>query len=239
MKASAEIPLDLIVFNRDAYPRRGLDTERVSEMVQLYADGGPEALPPIEVVRADDDNFVLAEGAHRVTAARALRWTALPAAVLEPTDGQDPMETAYLRALETAVTAAKPLTRSERRAVVKRLLERHPSWSDREIGRRAGVSHQTVGRLRDAGSRKSAPEPDASDEYVASVAARRITDQLARALDKAWEARGITDLLMRRMPATLAQSLRMQFGDEAVVWADRLKGWAADARGQLEREPDQ
>lgn len=238
MNAAVDIPIDLVVISHETYPRAGLDPDRVGEMVQLYRDGGRDALPPIEVVRVANERYVLAEGAHRTTAARALGWTVLPAFVLEPPDGQDPIETAYLRALETAATAAKPLTRSERRRAAERLLSGHPDWPDREIARRVGVSHQTVGRLRDAGLRKSPPEPDASDEYVAFVAAHRITDQLARGLAKAWEARGITDLLLRRMPATLAQSLTSQFGDEAVVWADRLKAWATDALAELERESD-
>jgi len=233
------IRLEDIRLEPTAYPRLKLDDARVAEFMQLYADGGPDALDAIEVVPDGAGGYIGDDFLHRATAALKLGWTELPAIILDVPDGADPIDIAHLRALETSVTAAKPLTLAERRRAVTTLIERHPDWGDREIGRRAGVSHQTVGRIREQlASPKKRPETAVADEYIASITASKITDQLVRSVARAWGARGATDLLLRRMPATLAGSLQREFGDEALIWAERLERWAADARAQLERDVD-
>ena len=45
-----EVLLDAVISDPGLWPRRALDEERVAEFVGLYAEQGPEALPPIEVV---------------------------------------------------------------------------------------------------------------------------------------------------------------------------------------------
>ena len=235
MSASATIRLDLIRLEPAAYPRSKQDDARIAEFTQLYADLGPDALPPIEVVPDGYGQYIGADFLHRGTAAGNLGWTELPAIIVDIPDGADPIEIAHLRALETSVTAAKPLSRAERRRAVLGLLKRRPDWPDREIGRRAGVSHQTVGRVRaELDNPEERAEPTVSDDYLASISATKIADQLVRGLSKAWEARGVTDLVHRRMPTTLADSLRRQFGDDAATWAQRLERWAAAARADLE-----
>ncbi len=230
------IRLELLLLEPAAYPRSKRDDGRVAEFMQLYADGGPDALPPIEVVPNGDGRYIGADFFHRATAALKLGWSELPAIIIDAPVGTDPIEVAHLRALETSVSTAKPLSRAERRRAVRRLIERHVDWSDHEIGRRAGVSHQTVGRIRDELAQPGRrPEATLSDEYFASLTASQVTDRLVRGLARAWDARGLTDLALRRMPATLAGSLRREFGEEAQVWAERLQQWAANARQQLDR----
>jgi hypothetical protein len=237
MNAPVSISLELIRLEPAAYPRSKQDDARIAEFMQRYADEGPDAFPPIEVVSDGTGTYIGADFLHRGTAARNLGWTDLPAIVIDVPDGVDPVEVAHLRALETSVTAAKPLSRAERRLAVIGLLTRRPEWPDREIGRRAGVSHQTVGRIRtELANPKDRPEPTLSDDYVAAISASKISDQLSRGLSKAWDARGVTDLVHSRMPTTLAASLQREFGDEAATWAQRLERWAADARAQLERD---
>ena len=43
----------------DVWPRRELDQERVATFVTLYADGGLEALPPLEVVPDGEGEYLL------------------------------------------------------------------------------------------------------------------------------------------------------------------------------------
>jgi hypothetical protein len=231
MAEPTRMPLTAIRFDRAAYPRLGLDPERIAVLRDLYAADGEQALPPIDVVLLDDDLALGADGAHRCEAAQLLGWTDISVRVIPVPTGYDPIEIAYLHALETAVAAAKPLTRSERKAAAARLLSAHPDWSDREIARRAGVSHTTVGAMRDDEVIDSVA--NASDAFVSGVAAERAAISLVRGLAKAWEARGITDLFLGRMPATLASSLEHQFGDEAPTWAARLERWANEARRAL------
>lgn len=230
------IELALVAFDRTAWPRQDIDRGRVAEMIVLYGDGGPTALPPPEVVPLGDGRYVPRDGWHRCSAAVALGMATLPMVVIDPPDGTDPVEFAYLGALESSATAARPLSRAERRTATRRLIANHPQWSDHDIARRVGFSHQTVGRIRKADIERTQPEPELADEYIAAVSARRISDQLARALAKAWQARGITDLVKGRMPGTLAASLEDVFGDEALEWAGRLERWAADARQRLEQD---
>lgn len=228
------VPLAAIHAYRRAYPRAGVDAERVAVLMDLYAASGPSALPPIDLVDLGDGTYVGADFAHRTTAALRLGWTELPARILPVPDGAEPIDIAYLHALDTATTTAKPLTRAERKAAARRLVADHPDWSDREIARRAGVSHTTVGALRAA---EATPAQDTEgDVFVAARAAERASASLARGLLAAWEARGVTDLFLRRMPRTLAAALRERFGDDAPVWAGRLEEWAADARQSLARE---
>jgi ParB-like chromosome segregation protein Spo0J len=232
-----KIHLELLRLEPAAYPRTKRDEGRVAEFMQLYADGGPDCLPPIEVVPDGEGRYIGADFLHRATAALKLGWSELPALIVAVPEGADPVEVAHLRALETSVTAAKPLTPAERRRAVKTLIEHHPEWGDREIARRAGCSHQTVGRIRDELAHpQRSPEAAVSDEYLASVTAAQVTDRLVRGMTQAWDARGLTDLALRRMPATLAGSLRRTFGEEAALWAERLERWAADARQQLDRD---
>jgi hypothetical protein len=225
--------LDDLVIDPSVFPRFAIDQGRVAEMIQLYVDGGPEALPRPEIVIGVDGAQILTDGVTRVSAARAVGLEELEVDVLDVPAGADPIDIGHLRAVELAATAAKPLTAAERRRAILQLLDRHHDWPDREIARRAGVSHQTVGRLRITRERNSEPATDAADAYVAVVSAVRISDQLARGLARAWAARGVTDLVLSRMPATLASSLSDAFGDDALLWATRLERWAADARKRL------
>jgi predicted transcriptional regulator len=57
-------------------------------------------------------------------------------------------EAAQIEAIRRNITHGLPLTLAERRAAVKRLLERHPGWSDSRIAEICGVSCKTVSRYR-------------------------------------------------------------------------------------------
>ena len=77
------IQLDRIVRDPQAWARSSLDLDRVAEFVDLYAEGGPFSLPPIEVVADGEERYLLADGWHRTAAAEQLGYANLPAIVYE------------------------------------------------------------------------------------------------------------------------------------------------------------
>ena len=141
---------------------------------------------------------------------------------------------AYRRALETATQSALPLTKAERRQAVLRLAAEQPELSHREISRRVGVSHDTVGRwLREDG------DPDArAEEYVRpTVTADQVAGRLVGHLARLNEARGIRDLLMpHRMGQHLADAFRNQFGNTALKEAQKTFSWMQLAVDSLESD---
>jgi ParB-like chromosome segregation protein Spo0J len=234
MTESKLVALNLIRIDRRAYPRAEIDDERVAILRDLYAASGPTALPAIEVVATADGTLVVADGAHRLTAAHSLRWTEISVDLVVVPAGVDPLDTAYLRALDSATSAAKPLTRAERLQAMRRLIAEHPEWSDREIARRAGTSHTTVAKARTI-EQQPAEEVDGSELYLTARAAEQAAAALVRAVARAWNDRGLTDLLLNRMPGTLAAALEAQFGNEARIWAERIERWASGAQADLDR----
>jgi hypothetical protein len=100
-------------------------------------------LPSIIVYQHDSHAWV-ADGFHRVAAAQQAGLTALPAEVRPGTQRE-----AMLCAC-SANQHGKPFTNADKRRVVLRLLSEPEwtQWSDREVGRRCGVSHDFVARLR-------------------------------------------------------------------------------------------
>jgi hypothetical protein len=223
------------------WPRLRLDKSRVDEFKQLYADGGPAALPPVEVVLLADGSHLVADGFHRVEALHSLGITDIPTVTLTPPPGADPELFTYVRALETAATSAKPLTLSEKRAAADRLIAETPEASDSEIGRLTGLSHQTVGRRRQRQLSNGQPEPvqaDEADRYLATVSAQDIASKLVRSVDRLWESRGLTDTLVgeKRMGKHLAQAMVDYFGDDAQQWANRFALWACAAADAFEKQ---
>jgi uncharacterized protein YerC len=61
-------------------------------------------------------------------------------------DGTD--DEAFICSVKLNNVHGLPLTASDRRAAVARLLQTHPEWSDRAIASTVGVSAQTVGKVR-------------------------------------------------------------------------------------------
>lgn len=250
--AIEKVPLDLIRTERRAWPRHGLDQARVAEFFSLYGEGEASVLPPLDLVPLPDGLYLLADGHHRFEALLQL-WAAAGksagqvapwalARVLELPEGREPLEFAFELGVETAARVSKPLTRAERRAAVLRLLAERPGVSDRELARMVGVSHQTVGRLRRWSTDQSTADEvrDAADDYYAFVSAEELAVRLARSLDRLWQGRALSDLLLGdRMGRRLAEALVSLHGEEdALRWARRLKGWASAALVDLENRKD-
>lgn len=230
------VPIDRVVYDTALWPRAQLDRARVAEFAGLYRDGGLVALPPLDVV-ADDDVFLLADGWHRLG---ALRATGLQQVLVRLVDtaGLPPGEAAYRHGLATASTAALPLTRAERRSATVRMLTDYPELADREIARLVGVSPTTVGahRKRLLGEIDTVGDGELAEAvYTAAAGADELARRLARALDRIYSQRGLSDYLLGdRTGKRLARVLADLHGtDEALVWARRLQAWAGSAVGEL------
>ena len=116
----------------------GLDIDHVREL-EAVAD----AWPALKVVRRGD-RYLLVDGFHRFAAAQNLGLAEVAVDVLDgPPDGD-------LASLAFVLNAShgRPLTLADRRAFAGRLLRQHPDWSDREIGRRAGLVQPTIAKVR-------------------------------------------------------------------------------------------
>lgn len=116
----------------------GIDPDHVRAL-EAVADAWP---PLIAVERAG--SLVLVDGFHRYAAAQNLGLATVPVEIRDvPEDGD-------LKDLAFSVNAAhgRPLTLQDRRAHAVDLLQAHPDWADREVGRRCGLAQPTVAKLR-------------------------------------------------------------------------------------------
>ena len=116
----------------------GLDPEQIRALESV-----PDSWPPIAVVKQKGKNR-LVDGFHRYAAAQNLGLEKISVQVLDlPEDGD-----LHALAFELNAVHGRPLNLSDRRAFAVRLLRQHSEWSDREIGRRCGLSQPPVAKLR-------------------------------------------------------------------------------------------
>ena len=116
------------------------------EVVREYADDmAAGAVFPLVEVYYDGSIYWLAEGYHRVAAARLLERETIDAEVL---DGGE--RDAILRGIGSNASHGLRRTQADKRRAVERLLhdEEWGKWSDRKIATVAKVDHKTVGKVR-------------------------------------------------------------------------------------------
>lgn len=139
MESGARICLKELEVDPSLQPRvSGTDPDHVRVLEEAH--GG---WPPLKVVW-QDGRYLLIDGFHRLEAARNLGLEDVPVEVFQaPEDGD-------LRALAFSLNAShgRPLSLDDRRAFAERLLRNRPHLADREIGRRCGLSGNTVGAIR-------------------------------------------------------------------------------------------
>jgi hypothetical protein len=125
----------------DVQPRLALSEAHIREYAALLQEG--HQLGTI-VVFQDGLDYYLADGFHRVAAAKSIGLEELPAAIRIGTK-RDAMLYAC-----GANKHGKPLSNVDKQRVVLHLLEdaEWGQWSDREIARHCGVGHAFVSRLR-------------------------------------------------------------------------------------------
>lgn len=117
-------------------PRRGGTN---AEHVRSLADAGEE-LPPILVQQSSRR---VIDGMHRLAAAREKGQREISARFVDCTD-----EDAFVLAVVTNITCARPLPATDRRAAATRIMRHRPEASDRLIAELAGLTPKAVGTLR-------------------------------------------------------------------------------------------
>lgn len=231
------IALDLIITDPDSWPRQSLERDRVALFLDLYADGGLGALPPLELVAMPGEEYLLTDGWHRFEALCELDAGHAPAVIVD-TFGVDPWVFAYQRGLETCVTASRPLTRTERRTATERILQERPEMTDVAIAQLTGVSNATVGRARrrvfSENTTNERDDASSGDRYQRRHDHHQISRTLVRQLDKLWEARPLLMASGLQDHARLGDSLAAELIDthgpvDALLWAERFQTWATRA----------
>lgn len=133
------LPIGAIVIDDRLQPRSdGLSDEHVASLMET-----PETWPPIVVARCNGGLFLI-DGFHRHEAARHLGLSELAATIYDPREGTDLFNVAF----RLNAKHGRPLTLRDRKAYALTLIRAFPDLADREIGRRTGLHHETVGALR-------------------------------------------------------------------------------------------
>ncbi len=133
-----ELELSEINIDKKLNVRNSVDNKTVERYTECF-----EQLPPI-VVFETDDGYLLTDGFHRVEAAKRLERENIKAEIREGTR-QDAEEHAALANLQHG----KPLTRTERRKAVERMLMLYPERSASWIAEDTGVSDKSVRKYRE------------------------------------------------------------------------------------------
>jgi uncharacterized ParB-like nuclease family protein len=144
MSTAVEIQLAAIVATPDTQMRViGIDPGTVASYADDLRNGA--AFPAIEVYQDGDSRYHLADGFHRVEAARqAGRETIM--AVVKPGTSRD----ATLAACAANATHGLRRTNEDKRRAILAML-RDPewtTWSDRAIGKACAVDHKSVAKVR-------------------------------------------------------------------------------------------
>jgi transposase-like protein len=229
----SNLPITHLFVDEGGWPRDHMDTSRVEMFVALLKESEP--LPPIEVVAVGDGTFVIADGVHRYQAAREAGLNSVEVEFVVPNAGEDILDCAYRRALETACVTALPLTKAERKRAVERLLATQPDLTHRAIARLVGVSHSTVDRwaveVADSATETGSPAS------LLGPNADTVASQLVRHLERLRESRGLFDYFApKRMGRHLAQAFYDRFGDESLNEARVYADWIGRAVALLSGE---
>lgn len=140
---TAILTITEITLDPRCQPRQRIDEVTVAEYVQAMRDGA--TFPPVTVYQ-DDDAYWLADGFHRITAAKEAGLATVPAKI-ETGD----IRAAMLHAVGANATHGLRRSNADKRRAVETLIAdpEWAAWSDREIARQCGVTHPFVARMRE------------------------------------------------------------------------------------------
>ena len=140
------LPIDEITIDERLQARmeKKPDPQVVTEYAELMRDG--VVFPPV-VVFYDSltSTRLLAEGFHRIEAAKQAGFTSISVTVIEGNE-----RAAMLHSLGSNADHGKRRTNADKRYVVETMLkdDQWSAWSDREIGERCKVTHPFVAGIR-------------------------------------------------------------------------------------------
>lgn len=133
-----ELEINKIIADRSLNVRQALDDELVAIYQEVY-----DSLPPVSVFDTEN-GLILADGFHRLAAARRLKRKTVKAEVRKGSY-RDAVEYAALVNLKHG----KNLNRAERRKVIEVMLKLHPERADNWIAEDVGISDHTVRAVRE------------------------------------------------------------------------------------------
>lgn len=110
-----------------------------SEHARLLADSAAPA-PPILVQKG---TMRVIDGMHRVRGAQLRGKQHIAARLVDCDDDES-----FMQAVRMNLAHGLPLTLADRKAAARRIIQAHPTWSDRAIANSAGLSDKTVGAVR-------------------------------------------------------------------------------------------
>jgi hypothetical protein len=142
MSAPVEIPLAEIVARADTQMRVvGIDPGTVASYAEDMKAGS--TFPPIRVYH--DGEYHLADGFHRVEAARQIGVETILAEVEQGTSRD-----AILAACAANATHGLRRTNEDKRRAIMAMLQdpEWAAWSDRAIAKACGVDHKSVAKVR-------------------------------------------------------------------------------------------
>jgi hypothetical protein len=240
MGGSAVIVVRIQQLHREpeAWPRHTLDPGRVGDFRQLYLDEGLDALPLIEVIADPIGDYLIADGNHRYEALSQTDIDRLRVIELGAVPGIDEYAAAFERGLLTASRSSLPLSRAERHDAIRHLKASRPDLSNHEIGDLVGCSHQTVGRVL---SRSNGPAREDEEEATAwPPTDLEVASQILSGIERVYAARGLgiwDALTSDHTGERLAEVIVDSYGDHALRFAERIRGWVDEAITVLEGRP--
>ncbi|RCJ20104.1 hypothetical protein A6S26_05130 [Nostoc sp. ATCC 43529] len=139
---ASKIQLANIKLDGGTQSRAGINQQVVGEYAVAWRDG---AKFPAIIVFYDGENYWLADGFHRCISAKQANLAEIEADIRQGT-----RRDAVLYSVGANSSHGLRRTNEDKRRAIQTLLgdDEWKQWSDREIARRCGVHHDTVGRIR-------------------------------------------------------------------------------------------
>lgn len=174
---------------------RQYDEKLAAQYAQAMSDGA--AFPPIVAYRNGDGRSYLADGFHRIGAAKLAGVDDLPADIREPLDGETAQRSAILFAVGANDHHGRNRSNEEKRHAVEMLL-RDPQWSkwtDREIARQCRVSNTFVSTQRSKLINRGSTKRKRTDKHgniseieTKNIGKRPLTDKQKRVAKQAGDS---------------------------------------------------
>jgi hypothetical protein len=138
------LPIDQIKPTPAELARIGSCSDTLARYTELIQEG--VELPPVTVFH-DGATFWLADGRHRLAARKSLGYADIQVEVELGTERD-----AQLHAFKANQAHGLPARQADRKKIARILLddEEWKNWSDRKIAEVSGLSHPTVGKMREA-----------------------------------------------------------------------------------------
>ena len=220
---SKSIAISKIKVDGGTQSRAGTNGPIVYEYAELMQEG--VKFPPI-VVYHDGEDYWLADGFHRIAAAKEAKRTAIEADVRQGT-----RRDAVLHSVGANADHGLRRTNDDKRRAVEMLLrdDEWSKWSDREIARRCAVSSAMVGNIRE--KLKATVNHLQSDERIGADGRTTNTANIGK--------KPVTEVITPEgKPATLTPSTGYQAPKPEVITGTAINSLHPLKAGDTVRTPD-